>query len=301
MKLTKKVLRPVYDDEEEDDLDRVLLNNQLDEDGDEISKLSFGSLNSAQNKLLNRKGKKRQPVDTGNYNDDKAGSISRSASESDDFDSDSDSGSGSGSESDGSEPDTNSYSKSKFNKQDHKRRNKHAPSESSSKKFVSKIRKIPGLETKSQSLYGDIRFDATYGKADLIKTRKNYAFLDEYRQDEIKSMENILKDGKSKNLLTENQQLDIKNQIQSLKSRLNTMKNKDLEHKILTEFKQKQLANFKSGKQSNPYFLKQSEKRKLLQKARFDGMKAQQREKVMERKRKKRLGKEFKQLEFRNQ
>lgn len=46
--------------------------------------------------------------------------------------------------------------------------------------------------------------------------------------------------------------------------------------------------------------MKKSEKRKVVQKWKFDHMKAKQREKVMERKRKKRLGKEFKQFEFHN-
>lgn len=269
MGFKKRVIRPVYEDKfEDDDLEDVLV-QKLDDEKDEMSKLSFGSLNSAQKQLEN----------------------------------DSDSGSGGSSDSD-SGPEVSSSShvqkpeKKRFLKEDHKRRSKHAPSESSSKRPVSKIRAIPGLEPKSQSLYGDIRFDATYGKADLIKIRKNYEFLDEYRKDEINKMEAILKD-KPQKYLSEFQQNDLKNQIQTLKSRLNTMQNRDLEHKILSEHKQAQLSNFKSGKQANPYFLKQSEKKKLIQKARFDSMKSGQREKAMERKRKKRLGKEFKQLEFR--
>ena len=46
-----------------------------------------------------------------------------------------------------------------------KKKNKHAPSESSSKRPVSRIRDIPGLPSrKQQTLHTDIRFDAAYGK-----------------------------------------------------------------------------------------------------------------------------------------
>ena len=49
------------------------------------------------------------------------------------------------------------------------------------------------------------------------------------------------------------------------------------------------MESFKEGKVKKPYFLKRSDKRKILQKTKFDSMKPKQREKAMERKRKKRL------------
>ena len=169
---------------------------------------------------------------------------------------------------------------------------------SSTNKPVSRIRDIPGLPSrKSQTLHSDIRFDAAYGKADLNQARKNYAFLDEYRKQEIANMESILKDKKSK--LNESEKEDIRLQLQSLKSRMDSLKNRDLENLILKEYKKKQYQNVKEGKSSQPHFLKRSDKRKILQKAKFDSMKPKQRERAMERKRKKRLGKEFRQLEFR--
>ncbi|EGW34125.1 uncharacterized protein SPAPADRAFT_59546 [Spathaspora passalidarum NRRL Y-27907] len=265
-----KTVRPEYDDESSDeDIQNNWKNNNNEEeedDDDELSRMSFGALNAAQAKLQS-------------YSDDE-----------DEFlESDSDSA-----------PEETS---SRHQTNDNKKRSKHAPSQSSSKRPVSKIRDIPGLEVKKtgSGLYTDIRFDAAYGKADLSKTRRDYAFLDEYRQSEIKQMEQVLKDKKSANLLSEHQREDIKLQLQSLKSRMDTLKNRDLENQILSSHKKQQLQDFKVGKSTNPYFLKRSEKRKILQKAKFDSMKPRQREKVMERKRKKRLGKEFRQLEFRQQ
>jgi len=296
MAVRKKVLRPVYDDYDEDnDLDNVLMQKNLheNEDDDDLSTLSFGALNSAQKKLNKKTTKSRKEKHMSYHND----SSSEQESDSDDSQ-----GWLSDSDSDSDAPPESSSTRKHSKHDQKKKKNKHAPAEASSKKPVSKVRKIPGLDTNpkySQSnLYGDIRFDATYGKADLIQTRKNYAFLDEYRQQEIQSMQSILKDKKSAHMLSDHERQDIEQQLQSLKSRLDTMKNRDLEHKILSDHKREQMAKFKEGSQSRPYFLKKSEKRKLIQKARFESMKSGQREKVMERKRKKRLGKEFRQLEF---
>lgn len=291
------VIRPSYDDDSGSDgeLGNVLQarDEPSDDDDDDMDSISFGALNAAQRKLEQKASKK------------KGGKAQRRRSDgdrdsSDDSDSDSD-----GSEEEGdffetSEGDDNDqgYNKGKSSgknprKQVQKKKSKHAPSESSSKRPVSKVRDIGGLESKS--MYRDIRFDPAYGKANLDEVRKNYSFLDDYRQQEVQEMEQVLK--KDRNLSQFNKQkLEFK--IQSLKSRLDTLNNRDLENKILSEHKKEQLAKFKSGKQANPYFLKKSDKRKLIQKAKFDNMKTSQREKVMERKRKRRLGKEFKELEF---
>lgn len=243
----------------DDDDDKLL--KSLKRRNDDDDGLSFGSLNEAQKKI---------------YNDDN--------------DNDSD-------DEPPTETSSSKHSKRTFGKSD-KSKNKHAPTESSSKRPVSKIRKIEGLETKS-TLHQDIRFDAAFGKADLHETRKNYAFLDEYRQQEIDQLNKIIRDKKNFNKLSYYEQEEIKQNLQSLKSRLDTMKTRDLQHKILQDYKNEQMKNFKEGKQSNPYFLKRSEQRKLLQKAKFESMKPRQREKVMERKRKRKLGKEFRELEFR--
>ncbi|CAX40217.1 pre-rRNA processing protein, putative [Candida dubliniensis CD36] len=277
-----KTIRPSYYDEDEssqDELEYTLnkgrsnIGSESDSDVDEMSKISFGALNRAQTKL-NKNNQKHKPSSWKE-------NINNSSEEF--FDSDSDS--------DGPPEETSS-------KDTKKKKNKHAPSESSSKRPVSRIRDIPGLPSrKQQTLHTDIRFDAAYGKADLIKARKDYAFLDEYRKQEIASMESLLKDKKNK--LNDDEREEIKLQLQSLKSRMDTLKNRDLENNILSNYKKQQMESFKEGKVNKPYFLKRSDKRKILQKAKFDSMKPKQREKAMERKRKKRLGKEFRQLEFR--
>ncbi|CAH2353867.1 rRNA biogenesis protein Rrp36p [[Candida] railenensis] len=274
-RLKQAVIRPSYSDEESgSDLEPEVSSfskSRADESDDELATLSFGSLSSAQKKIEQESRGERKSKSSSSKS---PGSSSSSAQ--------------------------NFRGSRKFTGADTKKKSKHAPSESSSKAPVSKVREIEGLGSKykDNSLYRDIRFDAAYGKADLGAIRKNYAFLDEYREQELSQMKSMLKDKKSASLLSNREREDIEYKVQSLKSRLDTMKNRDLETKILTDHKKEQLKKFKDGSQTNPYFLKKSDKRKLIQKAKFDTMRSSQREKVMERKRKRRLGKEFRELEF---
>lgn len=266
--MSYKSIRPSYEEEDDHYLNKLLHSKQREEE-DDYDSISFGALNDAQKQLSKSK-----------YT------------------------SGSESESD-SEPEVQHLTVNPRRRDAKKpvkgKKSKHAPSESSSKKPVSKIRSIPGLDDgyNQSSLYTDIRFNAAYGKADLNQTRQNYAFLDEYRDKEIKEMEGILKNKKLSSKMSYKELDDIKEQLQSLKSRVKTLKNRDVEHKILKDFKNEQLQKIKDGKQVNQYYLKKSEQRKMIQKYKFDNLKASEREKIMERKRKKRLGKEFRELEFR--
>lgn len=286
--LMSRVKHRFSDSESDYELEDAVRHNQS-EDNDDFSSLSFAALSAAQEKLRSQ---------------DKLSRRTKTTRKTKKYESESESNSDSESYSDDEPESTSSrlhdgrHRKDKRDLSTPKR--KHAPSEASSKKAVSKVREIPGLKNpKSTSLYKDIRFDAAYGKADWSRIRKDYAFLDDYRQKEIEEMSQKLKDRKKLLKLSERQVENMKLQIQSLQSRLDTLKNRDLANKIAVDHKKEQMKLTRTGKQSNPYFLKKSEQRKLIQKAKFESMKAPQREKIMERKRKRRLGKEFKQLEFR--
>lgn len=175
-----------------------------------------------------------------------------------------------------------------------KRKHKHAPAESSSKKPVSWIRDIPGLPSSGKSsrsqgggLYGDIRFDTAYGKADLQKARKNYAFLNEYREKELEDMRGQLAHHKG---LNENDKQRLKKEIQSTESRIKTLQNRDFEASVLANYKK----SVKSGETKGPLHLKRSDKRKLVLSEKFKVMKKKDVEKALERKRKKNTAKERK-------
>lgn len=254
---------------------------QQPESDDELRTLSFGALNSAR-KHIEKKGSHK----TRSYSDSEQDSDSESDSD--------------------SAPEESSSSRRprplKKKMGSTKRSSNNAPSVASSKKPVSVVRQIPGLELNkpSSSLYRDVRFDTAMGKANLHQIRKDYAFLDEYRQNEVQEIDRILKDPKQRSKMGARDLEDLQRTKTQLVSRLETLQTRDQLHKLLQQHKKQQLSNVAEGKQTNPYFLKKLEQRKLITKARFNLLSSNKRNKVMERKRKRQLGKEFKRMEFRN-
>uniref|UniRef100_A0A060T732 rRNA biogenesis protein RRP36 n=1 Tax=Blastobotrys adeninivorans TaxID=409370 RepID=A0A060T732_BLAAD len=242
--LTDRMKRPQYQESDsEPELDEFAYSQEEDSDG-EFGSVSFGALAKAQDEFGQG-----------------------------DEDDDSDSGP--------EETSTSSSSrrKGKFSK-DKQKRHKHAPAESSAKRPVSVIREIPGLSsTKSTTLYRDIRFDPAYGKADLATARKNYAFLNEYRQKELDQLKEELK-----TVRDANERERIQKAIQSQQSRLETLKNRDLENKVVKEHQKK------------GHFLKRSDKRQLVLKEKYKSMKKKDVSKAIERRRKKNAAKERKNM-----
>ncbi|CCE63890.1 hypothetical protein TPHA_0G00540 [Tetrapisispora phaffii CBS 4417] len=302
------------DDNSEDDLENILSNRKQHEIGseesdDELKTLSFASLKKAnvvlseeermeakkvskKPKLAEKKSRYKQSeevVEDRHTKHFKEGSFDN---DSDLSGSDDDSGSDIGFfEEDG----VKSSHKDKSNN----KRHKHAPTEHSSKKRVSKIREIPGLDTSrgKRNLYQDIRFDKSMGEAtDINVIRNRYQFLDEYRQNEIDELDALLHDRKFISKISEYEKADMEEKLRSMMSRMQSIKNRDLERKIVKDYE-----NELNKDNKTRFHLKESDKRKVIQKWKFEHMKNKQREKVMERKRKKRLGKEFKQFEFHQQ
>lgn len=191
---------------------------------------------------------------------------------------------------------------SKIKQQQQKKKNKHAPKETKiNHRPVSVVRDIPGLVIHKRvdgdeeggmngGAGGDVRFDTAFGRSiDYESARKQYAFLDEYREREIVEMEKILKDKKMLNRMDETEIEEMKYRLQSTKSKLETLKKKDRERTALKEYIKKD-----GGKK----FLTRAEKRKVLLVDRFENMNSKQKNKAIERKRKRKLGKEMRALEF---
>ena len=313
---TKKAKTKRGSDDESDNVDADSTGSE--DTDDELRTLSFGSLKKAESLLrhdeaVNRREKKgiRTSDDDGDDNNDddddsvseptprsKLQNTSLSPSEPPDTSSSEDSDTGFFEEEDEEEARTRSGNKSNQNR---KRKHKHAPTEHSSKKRVSTLREIDGLKPSNKlensGLYKDIRFDRSTGKAeDMAVIRRRYKFLDEYREREIAELEKMLSDKKFTSKLDEDELREMQTRLTSMKSRLQTIKNRDLESKIVKEYEDKINAGNKTR-----FHLKKSERRKVVQKWKFDHMGAKQREKVMDRKRKRRLGKEFRQFEFHRQ
>ncbi|CAI0642121.1 unnamed protein product [Colletotrichum noveboracense] len=168
-----------------------------------------------------------------------------------------------------------------------KRTSKHAPMEMSSKRQVSRKREViavPKMEVR------DPRFDPLSGPVDEAKARKAYAFLDEYRADEMKQLRAEIK--KTKDAAKKE---EMKRLLLSMESKMKARQRKDREQELMQEHKRREKELVKQGKQ--PFYLKKAEQKKRLLVDQFSNMKKRQVDKSIERKRKKVVAKERKELD----
>ncbi|KAK9249004.1 hypothetical protein V1506DRAFT_526683 [Lipomyces tetrasporus] len=167
-----------------------------------------------------------------------------------------------------------------------KRVSKHAPQEVSAKKPVSRFRDVVEVP---KIVRRDPRFESISGKFNEAQFRKNYAFLDEYREAELRNMGERLKKTKDTNQIQ-----DLQREYQSLDSKLNSSKRKDFERQVLKEHEKKEKELVKQGKK--PFYLKRADKRKLVLTKKFSEMKKSEVDRAIKRRRKKNISKERKQI-----
>lgn len=172
------------------------------------------------------------------------------------------------------------------------RSSKHAPQEVSSKRPVSRKREIIPVK---KVQYRDPRFDpAVTGrsvrtKADEDHVRRAYAFLDEYREDELRKLKGAIKKAK-----TPAEKEQLQRAYMSMESRKKARDRKDKERAVLEEHRRREKELVKEGVKSRPFYLKKSEQKKQLLTEQFSALSEKQREKAIEKKRKKIAGKEKK-------
>ncbi|KAG6010075.1 hypothetical protein E4U54_008430 [Claviceps lovelessii] len=167
-----------------------------------------------------------------------------------------------------------------------KRSSKHAPQEHTSKRPVKRLREIiPDQRRKPR----DPRFDPLVGKLDETRARKAYAFLDEYRESEMADLRAQIKKAKNPD-----EKEALKRQLMSMESRKKAQKKKDEEQALLAEHRAQEKELVAQGK--SPFYLKRSEQKKKLLMERFEKMSKGQVDRAIERKRKKVVGKEKKEL-----
>jgi ribosomal RNA-processing protein 36 len=180
------------------------------------------------------------------------------------------------------------------------RSSKHAPMVQSSKRMVSRKRKVVDVK---KPVFRDPRFDNIGGAAPDDNTLDHrYSFLNDYRASEIAELRRTIK--KSKN---EGEKEKLKKQLLSMESQQKARENKAKQQEVISEHKKKEKELVKQGKQ--PFFLKKcmyichslvelitdlflAEQKKLALIDRFQNMKSKQRDKVIERRRKKVTSKE---------
>jgi ribosomal RNA-processing protein 36 len=179
----------------------------------------------------------------------------------------------------------------KAGKKDHRdfnRTSKHAPTEMSSKKAVSRKREVVPVIKRN---YRDPRFEPLSGPIDESKIRKAYSFLDDYREDEMKELKNAIRTTKD-----EEAKEKLKRALMSMESRKKAQMRKDKEKEILDRHRKEEKELVKQGKK--PFYLKKSEQKKRVLLEQYGNLKGKQLDRVIERRRKKVEAKEKKKLPF---
>jgi ribosomal RNA-processing protein 36 len=167
------------------------------------------------------------------------------------------------------------------------RSSKHAPAVQSSKRMVSRKRNVVDVK---KPVFRDPRFDSASGpQPDDFVVGKRYSFLNDYRASEIAELKSTIR--KSKN---EAEKERLKKKLLSMESQQKSRENKEKLQEVAREHKKKEKELVKEGKQ--PFFLKKSEQKKIALVDRFQNMKSKQRDKVIERRRKKVTAKERKNM-----
>ncbi|KAG6039804.1 hypothetical protein E4U41_002128 [Claviceps citrina] len=168
-----------------------------------------------------------------------------------------------------------------------KRSSKHAPQEQTSKRPVKRLREFAPDPCRRKPR--DPRFDPLVGKLDEGKARRAYAFLDDYRETEMADLRARIKKAKDPA-----EREALKRQLMSMESRKKAQRRKDEEAALLAEHRAREKELVAQGK--TPYYLKRSEQKTKLLTGRYEKMSKGQVERAIERKRKKVVGKEKKEL-----
>nr|OQO23977.1 hypothetical protein B0A51_08194 [Rachicladosporium sp. CCFEE 5018] len=157
-------------------------------------------------------------------------------------------------------------------------RSKHAPMAQSSKHQVTRKRQVIDLPNRRLR---DPRFDALNAHAQHPgdNTEKAYSFLRDYQTSEIADLKAALKttadpDAKDK----------LKTTIGAMENRLRSKAAKEREQEVIRQHRREEKTKVEQGK--TPYYLKRAELKERVQVKRFEGMKGKEREKVVEKKRK---------------
>jgi len=168
------------------------------------------------------------------------------------------------------------------------RSSKHAPTEVSSKKAVSRKREVIPIIKRD---YRDPRFEPLAGPVDESKVRQAYSFLDDYRDDEIQELKAAIKRTKD-----DDAREKLKRALASMESKKQAQSRKIKQQEILDRHREEEKELVKQGKQ--PFYLKKAEQKKRALLDRFSQLKSKQVDHIIERRRRKLESRAKKKLPF---
>ncbi|KAI5813041.1 hypothetical protein BZA77DRAFT_252011 [Pyronema omphalodes] len=167
------------------------------------------------------------------------------------------------------------------------RASKNAPQEISSKRAVTRKREVVEVHKVKPR---DPRFDpAVNSRFDEHEFRKNYKFLEDYRESEMKMLKGELKKSKD-----ERKNEVIMKKLKSMESQKQSQMNKDKVQEVIREHKKAEREKVKMGKKA--YHLKASDVKKKIIEERFSKLSERQVENVIAKKQKRKAQKERKNM-----
>ena len=131
----------------------------------------------------------------------------------------------------------------------------------------------------------DPRFEALSGLLDEERVKRNYSFLTDYQASEMKSLKDTIRTTREPSTKE-----TLKRALLSMESRQKAQQAKDLQQEIIRDHRTKEKELIKQGKR--PFYLKRGEQKKLALVRKFEGMGDKRVERVIERRRQKKAGKE---------
>lgn len=188
-----------------------------------------------------------------------------------------------------SEDDSDSDGPGEVGPKREKRSSKHAPTAMPANRAVGRYREVvdvPKIKPR------DPRFDVTSGNLDRNAVQSRYSFLNDYQSSELTELKKALKNPKAK--LSDEQRDKLQRKAVSIESKIAANKAKEREEKVRREHRTKEREAVAQGKK--PFYLKRSDVKKQALVDRFEGMKSRQKDKVIQRRRKKMTAKERKNM-----
>ncbi|THY33020.1 DUF947-domain-containing protein [Aureobasidium pullulans] len=168
----------------------------------------------------------------------------------------------------------------------HARSSKHAPMSQASNRQVTRKRQVIDVPKRQVR---DPRFGPLGGPVDDTEISKKYSFINDYQDSEMAELKAAIKKTKS-----EDDKAVLKRKLLSMESKKKARENKEREQEVIREHRKKEKEAIAQGK--NPFYLKKSEQKQQALVNKFDSMKSKDRERLIERRRKKVSQKEKKMM-----
>ena len=135
----------------------------------------------------------------------------------------------------------------------------------------------------------DPRFEPLVGKVNAEALKKNYSFLESYRASEIATLKSTLRETRDPTLSEQ-----LKKKLQSMESQDKARAMKEAQREVIRSHRKSEQEAVKQGKK--PFYLKKGEQKKIALVKKFEGLGEKKAEKMIERRRKKKAGRERREM-----